>query len=70
MTQSLIWGVLLGFVFCFLFFVSPCDDWVWEPVEWREWYLAELAAPDSWLPLNVRLLEEGDASKEILDCML
>lgn len=38
-------------------------------MEWREWHLAELAAPDSWFPLNVRLPEE-DAPKEILGGML
>lgn len=39
-------------------------------MEWQEWHLADLAAPDSWFLLNVRLPEEGDASEEILGGML
>lgn len=46
----------------------PCK--VWGPVKWQEWHLADLAGPDSCFLLNVRLLEEDDASREILGGML
>lgn len=73
MTQSLIlggfhFGVVCLFgclvVWCVLFFVLKVN------VGTGTFPLAGLAASDLSFPLNVRLLEEGDTSKEILDGIL
>lgn len=50
------------------FFLNASKDWVWCLWNGERSICQNLAAPNAWFPLNVKLLEQGDAaSKEIYD---